>query len=66
MKTNFAVVELLSVLFVLSVVFPASAHAYIDPSTGSYVIQLLFGTFFGAYVSLKMAWRSIRAYVQQK
>ena len=31
----------------------ASAHAYIDPSAGSYVVQIVIGAIFGASFALK-------------
>ena len=46
----------LSVL-VLLVTFEDSALAYLDPGTGSMVLQLLLGGIAGAVVILKLYWR---------
>lgn len=35
------------------------AHAYIDPGTGSYVLQILIGIFFGASYAIIRFWKSI-------
>ena len=36
------------------------AHAYIDPGTGSYLLQLLIGGLFAAAFTLKAFWGRIR------
>ncbi|MFO7610661.1 MAG: hypothetical protein R6X35_15995 [Candidatus Krumholzibacteriia bacterium] len=38
---------------------PAAAHAYIDPGTGSFVIQGVIAAVVGAGVALKMFWGRI-------
>jgi len=38
-----------------------SAQAYIDPSTGSFLLQIILGLFFGGIVIFKMSWRKIKA-----
>ncbi|MGE0201161.1 MAG: hypothetical protein AB7P76_09350 [Candidatus Melainabacteria bacterium] len=40
---------------------PAPAHAYLDPGTGSYVVQILAGTVLGVGFFLKTSWQSIKA-----
>ncbi|MGP0591327.1 hypothetical protein ACTRXD_02145 [Nitrospira sp. T9] len=37
--------------------FESSAQAYLDPGTGSMVLQLLLGGIAGAVVILKLYWR---------
>ena len=38
------------------------AHAYIDPGTGSYIIQVVIGGLLGAAFALKVYWKKVRAY----
>ena len=38
------------------------AHAYLDPATGSYALQILAAAFFGALFALKMFWTSVKAF----
>ncbi len=38
------------------------AHAYLDPGTGSILIQVLLGGAAGAAAILKLYWHNIRAY----
>lgn len=36
------------------------ALAYVDPGTGSFLLQLLLGTAVGAFLSVKMFWSRLR------
>lgn len=47
------------VLFLLLFLFPARAQAYVDPGTGSYVLQLLIAGFLGALFALKVFWHKM-------
>jgi len=40
--------------------------AYIDPGTGSYLIQLLIATILGSLFALKTYWRKIRGLISDK
>jgi len=47
---------------VLTLTGTVPAHAYLDPATGSYVIQILMAGLLGALFALKMFWRSVRTF----
>ena len=54
----------LFVLVCLSVLNPgAPAYAYLDPGTGSMLLQLLLGGFAGVLVVGKLYWHRIKAFV---
>lgn len=56
--------NLASVLFAvvcLSLVSIDGAHAYIDPGTGSYILQLLIGGSVAAVFLVKMYWQKLLA-----
>ncbi len=38
-----------------------SAHAYLDPGSGSYLLQLLLAGVLGLGVALKLYWRRLKA-----
>ena len=38
------------------------AYAYIDPGTGSYIIQVMIGGLLGAAFALKVYWKKVKAY----
>jgi hypothetical protein len=41
---------------------PAPAHAYLDPGTGSLILQGLVAAFAGAVLALKLYWSRIKAF----
>ncbi|WP_236864513.1 hypothetical protein [Candidatus Hydrogenosomobacter endosymbioticus] len=52
----FAVLLVLFVMFA----FSADAHAYIDPSTGGILVQLLVGGVVGAMAVLRLCWGNVK------
>ena len=38
------------------------AHAYIDPGTGSYILQIVIGGVLGAAFALKVYWKKVKFY----
>ena len=54
---------LLSLTLLLAL--PSTAHAYLDPGTGSYVVQLLIGTVLGGLFAVGMFWRRVVAYIKR-
>ncbi len=51
------------VLAALSFLFPRNSYAYLDPGSGSYLIQILLAGLFTVSAVLKMFWRKITAFV---
>ena len=56
--------NILCTLVALVALSTAPAHAYIDPSTGSYILQILVAGFLGAMFTLKVFWHRIVAFFQ--
>jgi len=55
------------IVFLLLLLFiPANTEAYLDPGTGSYIIQLLIGMFAGMLFATKIFWRRIRIFAEEK
>ncbi|MFH1312404.1 MAG: hypothetical protein ABIJ00_04175 [Candidatus Eisenbacteria bacterium] len=42
-----------------SLVFSTPSYAYLDPGTGSYVLQLLIGVLIGAAFAIRFYWKKI-------
>jgi hypothetical protein len=38
------------------------AHAYLDPGTGSFFLQMLIGGIAGSLVAIKMYWSRVKAF----
>ena len=49
-----------AVITPLYLTLPREIHAYIDPGTGSIIIQLLIGLFVGGLVAIRIFWTRIR------
>jgi hypothetical protein len=47
---------------VLFGLMPIDAHAYLDPGTGSYVLQLLVAGVLGSLFAIKMCWFRIKEF----
>ena len=60
MKKGITVLFVLVFLSVLTL--DAPAYAYLDPGTGSILIQLLLGGFAGVLVVGKLYWHRIKAF----
>ena len=44
------------------VMLTGDAHAYIDTSTGSYIIQVLLAGLMGIMLTLKVFWKQVKAF----
>ena len=45
--------------------FPAQAHAYLDPGTGSYFIQIALAAIVGALFAVRLFWGRIKAFFRK-
>lgn len=52
--------NILLALFAI-VLFPMKAWAYLDPGTGSVILQVLAALFFGALFTIKSFWHKLKA-----
>ena len=48
--------------FIAILILTRDAYAYLDPSAGSIVLQVLLGGVAGCYVILKMYWEKIKRF----
>ena len=53
--------EALPIVVLVSIIFIQPASAYVDPSTGSYMLQLGMGFLFGALFTIKAFFKRISA-----
>ena len=53
-------------LISFSLIMPVNAYAYIDPGTGSFIIQVLIGVLAGALVALKIFCVKVRGFFKGK
>jgi len=57
--------RIIVLLTLLLLALPSVAHAYLDPGTGSYVVQLLIGGLLGGLFALGMFWRRVLASIKR-
>jgi hypothetical protein len=46
--------------------FVSVAHAYLDPGTGSFMLQMLLADILGALLYLKLAWHNVKSFFQRR
>lgn len=64
MKTELTAFAAVIALFLA--VLPTDANAYIDPGTGSMIIQVILAAFLGAIVTCKQWWGVLKAKLSGK
>lgn len=56
----------LYIIFALSfLVFTEEVHAYLDPGTGSYILQLAMASVIGALFAIKLFWNNIKNFFKK-
>ena len=64
MNTQLKVIILL-IAFFLQIIFTNPAHAYIDPGTGSMMVQAVLAAVAAVSVSIGIFWRRIRPFLDR-
>lgn len=65
-QLTFKKTDLLLLLLGLILIPARPAHAYLDPGTGSYAIQILVGVLFGAGYMIKVFWSRIISFFHRR
>ena len=53
-------VSILAILMIFGHLSISDAYAYLDPGSGSIIIQLLVGTLVGVGIALKIYWQKLK------
>ena len=56
----------LAAIVALVLAHPAPAEAYLDPGTGSMLLQAAAAAFIGGLFTLKLYWRRVKAYLARQ
>jgi len=54
--------RILILAITLLLIFPAPSFAYLDPATGSMIIQGIIGAVAGLMIAVKLYWQKIRSF----
>ena len=60
LKQSKTVVILFALFYLL---FSRTAYAYLDPGTGSYILQLFIAALLGGLFAVKIFWRKIKFFL---
>ncbi len=59
MKCNKTIITVLVSFIVLELASPPGVDAYIDPGSGSYVVQVVLAAILGGLFAIKIYWKKI-------
>jgi hypothetical protein len=60
-------IEFIVWLMIAGLLFPVhAAYAYVDPGTGSYIIQIIIGLFFGIAYAFRRSWGTIKHWFKSR
>ncbi len=60
-KSKVARATMIFLLLLISLtLYPENANAYLDPGSGSYILQILIGGFLAGLFVIKIAWTKIK------
>tara|TARA_B100000953_G_scaffold251328_1_gene214089 strand:- start:150 stop:353 length:204 start_codon:yes stop_codon:yes gene_type:complete len=63
---NLRLWSILVITLILGQFSISNAFAYIDPGSGSMILQMLIGTLLGAGIVVKLYWQKIRMKIRMK
>ena len=58
------VTVLITVLITYQIFAPDTCHAYLDPGTGSYILQMTMAAVLGSLFAIKMFWKRIIVFLK--
>ncbi len=62
MKTITQISSVALIIYCSWTCFPSNAYGYIDPGTGSFILQMLIGFVLGGIFALKVFWGKVTAF----
>jgi hypothetical protein len=57
--------HLLVFVALLTLIVPTDASAYIDPGTGSYILQIIAAGLLGGLFAIKMFWFQVKSFFKR-
>ena len=50
----------------LTLTFAHNAYAYLDPGSGSFMLQILLGTFVAGFFAIKQYWHRLKSFFKKR
>ena len=66
MRCTVPIIRIFILLALFCLIFPQKVHAYLDPGTGSYIIQVMIGFLVGGMFAAKLYWKKFKAFLSRK
>jgi len=63
MKQTCYLTKIMFISIISCFVFYQDANAYLDPGTGSYVLQMLIAGLLGALFFIKLSWKRMKIFI---
>ena len=63
---RFSVIPIASILLIFTGATISDAYAYIDPGSGSIIIQAIIGALVGVGITIKVYWAKIKMSLENK
>lgn len=55
---------MLVVMTLFYLVFPQKAYAYLDPGSGSFILQVILASLVGMLFAIKMFWKEVNIFLK--
>lgn len=55
--------HILALVITMTILSPRTSHAYLDPGTGSLILQVLAGAFFAGAMTFRLWWAKLKGFV---
>jgi hypothetical protein len=56
------VIAILLAFACVNLIFVETVYAYVDPGTGSYILQLILASVFGGLFAIKLFWKRLKGF----
>ena len=56
----------ISCIFIIMAIYPSAAFAYLDPGTGSIILQVLIGAIAAIVATIKLYWQKLLNFFRVK
>ena len=65
MKRSKITIQIILAVIFLCIITVQRTYAYLNPGTGSMVIQILVASFIGAIYMIKIFWKRVKSFIQR-
>lgn len=53
-------------ILIFTLTFAYNAYAYLDPGSGSYMLQILLGTLVAGFFAIKQYWHRLKVFFKER